>query len=799
MPSIESEYNNLYVVTTPINLATLAAELTKKIGSLATIMWEHDEKKGFDRDDNYGAVSEKRPACQLLKYYSEQSKGELPSWCDTCDKYHYYLLKTKLNGGQMDEIPSFFSPGYINPELIPDELTGIKYIVYNCPVLGYKELIFPIVIDGVFLGVVFIGQILCKNDTISDEIFESFLSLNGKKIVRSLCKSKRERVASLLFTRRNPIESMKDMRVAEREGYMRYDKSLIKCLNQTFKHKNIDDFNELIRKSINGVQYLTNNLNKHMAEKREAYICSALNKIDISPVDPNLSKAQSVTDISSVFYRGLVKIFDTVSLFDIKSINVYGYKNNPTIKSPYMEHMLSVNKEKVNKYGALVFDSVSMPEYALPRHPWQPILSVYLNDGITTQVVENIFFHNKFSKGGNQKNIAYATENCLFLLYEDWLVFFDVEKSVNDNLHVYVPLLKEMSTLFTAYLGRYELCLSKFVSNKYELTLRLYRHECRNIAEVIDKCSSERLKPFVEKIKNLREDVMSKDEDFAKLLREVQYKNLENACLDLEANTNIISHMGTTIAILSGLVNREHLDKLEKRSRFRIGFDLIMKWKVYHAYTCQEQHKDILISNSNRDMFESKNFVIAREERFVYHRKRLIDHVVSNIINNAMKYSQWGTNVRVTVGEDYTSKSSVIPLIIENYGRMIDKMPKAFDLYYRRPENITHIDGDGLGLYIAKCISDMLELDIHYTCEFISDYNIGIAKEYIERGENDNIKTSLIQELEEKKYKVNKFINPSSISIISEYPVSSEDLEEKIRDGTYHITFRLQIQTSSLI
>ena len=74
-----------------------------------------------------------------------------------------------------------------------------------------------------------------------------------------------------------------------------------------------------------------------------------------------------------------------------------------------------------------------------------------------------------------------------------------------------------------------------------------------------------------------------------------------------------------------------------------------------------------------------------------------VEQVLSNLIDNAMKYSPEGGNIRVELG----SNGDLVQIAIADNGIGIpqDSVKKIFDMYMRAHEQS---NGSGLGLYIVK-------------------------------------------------------------------------------------------------
>ena len=79
----------------------------------------------------------------------------------------------------------YYNPKMPAPKFIPREGIG-GYIEYHCPILGYLELIFPIIVSGRVLGAIFCGQVQLRNDSESAAIRNA--SLDTKDVYLSKFK-----------------------------------------------------------------------------------------------------------------------------------------------------------------------------------------------------------------------------------------------------------------------------------------------------------------------------------------------------------------------------------------------------------------------------------------------------------------------------------------------------------------------------------------------------------------------------------------------------------------------------------
>jgi len=274
-----------------------------------------------------------RPTCQLLKHYSKCIG--VPEWCKNCDEYHYALLRARVTNTEFEATqPTYFYSGYYNPEIKTDEQTGFRYLSYHCPLLGYNEFIFPIKIFGVFMGAVFVGQILRTNDEMGNKIFKEFLAINGDKIhmeqdiktnnsflkmfIRKLQKADNEQVSLLKELRK--IECCKEFTDVG---------GLLSCLSERFIQIDDTSFNDLLRRCINGVISLIADLHDCVIKKRESIICSILENIS-SDADSHYHELGYEQPLATMTdnYEGILRnvLYEGLRQFNIKSVRIYGKK-----------------------------------------------------------------------------------------------------------------------------------------------------------------------------------------------------------------------------------------------------------------------------------------------------------------------------------------------------------------------------------------------------------------------------------------------------------------------------------------
>lgn len=92
--------------------------------------------------------------------------------------------------------------------------------------------------------------------------------------------------------------------------------------------------------------------------------------------------------------------------------------------------------------------------------------------------------------------------------------------------------------------------------------------------------------------------------------------------------------------------------------------------------------------------------------------QELLKCLVFNLVENALKYSEEGKQIWISLGE----KDNWLEFIIkdEGFGIGEQSQDKIFDRFYRDHKNIGRFPGTGLGLAIANRIVELHQGKIHF-------------------------------------------------------------------------------------
>jgi signal transduction histidine kinase len=96
----------------------------------------------------------------------------------------------------------------------------------------------------------------------------------------------------------------------------------------------------------------------------------------------------------------------------------------------------------------------------------------------------------------------------------------------------------------------------------------------------------------------------------------------------------------------------------------------------------------------------------------VYSDKKVLQHILSNLLSNACKYSQEESKIQFTT---HVSSETMLIYVEDNgIGIPLVQQEKIFTRFFRA-QNAVSIQGTGLGLYICKSYTELLGGTISFT------------------------------------------------------------------------------------
>ena len=266
------------------------------------------------------------PPCRLLRQYA----GE--KYCFKCDSIHAELFYGLDEETLVDTVNKRICRSeYINAYKNNDdtyfnfeEESDRVYIEYDCPLLGYREIIFPIYFNKKVIAVFFTGQICLasQKDNISKKI-KKFLDSNAN------CFE--------IYSLKNniPINNLQKEIIVAHENWIKDAKHVL----------SVDSYNQLIITSINEIVGLEKTLNDQMNLQRQVYIRKQIDTIikrfRDSPIPLNLDGA-GMFDL--LWSNIKISLEDIVEQFKIKYVIVFSANRFSQEQSNLLDVVVNVGK-----------------------------------------------------------------------------------------------------------------------------------------------------------------------------------------------------------------------------------------------------------------------------------------------------------------------------------------------------------------------------------------------------------------------------------------------------------------------
>jgi len=164
-------------------------------------------------------------------------------------------------------------------------------------------------------------------------------------------------------------------------------------------------------------------------------------------------------------------------------------------------------------------------------------------------------------------------------------------------------------------------------------------------------------------------------------------------------------------ALLNDLIDISRIESGEMRMSFRL-FDIQPFLRDVVAEMQPIAH------GKSIDLFFSGN-VLPHHEVEAFGDKERIKQVMVNLVENAIKYSNPGTSIKVELQDNVPSSFVTVSVTDTGIGIAEEHLPRLFERFYRvdKDRSRTSPGGTGLGLAICKHIVEAHRSAIHVTSE----------------------------------------------------------------------------------
>jgi signal transduction histidine kinase len=726
-----------------------------------------------------------RPPCRVFR---ECTKAR---YCHQSDN-HYALLLRDLSKAKTTSLfvtrglyaedlgTSLGEPNSV-PRLCRESTTGQFYLEYDCPLLGYRELLFPVFFDDRVIAVLFIGQACLKSNL-------------------SIIKETQGR-----FFRENPCEEDFQILIDQQglEGVNRNFPSLpipnsVQHAHNPSGYRNLEDlvtsthdewiadrdhiltaekYEMFIKECCREVGRLQGTLREQMELQREQYVRTCVTQ-RINDFHKRLTEGlidkskESVDTLWQILWDALEQgVSDLVSDFDLDYAVVFGTKdtdwetgntlplhvvvsthNTPIRDISHLgEVSLIINVPNGNIQIQVPANSTGMPIHG-HIEGWLGDISHY--DIRLTAF--NIPLHPQLS---NVILIGYKPSN--------------PSNSSDNVLGGY--LNTSLQSFYNVAAASISSILAISAQTKVESSLRVFGHEMGQLTSGLDwlrlayLTSPERLRALSdEKASDINRDITG-------YLEQIQYLSLS-------------ARMVLGIPTLT-------------RERFLAFREILFKWK--DIYRLEAKAKNLDISVYNATFGDPIRPPIDGD-------KKLLEMLIYNLVNNAVKYSYRGTKIYIDCRK-LDNKMQIEPkkalartqcchiIVVVDYGNEMLGNEELYGLY-RRGSNVsqTH-EGLGIGLYVAKKIALAHGGILRHTSEKISEFNVPLMEAYLalDQGQEE-LKSKILKEIDRlkktgdynyiiAKYENGKpmYVNPSREELINsiQKPIFKVTLFATIPEG----------------
>lgn len=704
----------------------------------------------IDSDSVYYAL---RRSCDTLRTCASSKL------CKECDAFHASIFKGLTKDNLEKDLKTlvknmekfkFETEYYKSPEVQKGK-DGRVFLSYNCPMLGYIELVFPIFFKDKVIATLFVGQIQMKDKKKlhlsttraflkeHSNVFNNYLnsvenaSLN--KIIKELEKSDFKNSKKSYFENiyKEPIGSINDIR----------KDNLTK-----------EQFQQLISDVCDQLIIIEDFLERHMEIKRKNFFNNVLRTSEqnfYEKFNPNDLSEDNLKQVKNNFKEYLNYISSNLKLYEIfafyhdELMTSNNKENHIYLDTNCREEIKTYKFNKVNKF-------INANQY-LPT--------------VSTET-ESLF------KGLNT-NTHYNNTNSVIIAFPKMAILISTEEFKDDyTKEIFNIMLSELTQSLSRIYFSIQNLYSGYFKSKYQLILRLYRHECQHIS-----------KGLANKNKNY-----FYDKDYISLNR----KKATDIYNDLNSSISLMKGMASSIGLIIGSISAKDINiNKESISMFK---DVLYKWTDMFALPLSEKNISIIVPEVSKFDEERPISITTNKE--------LLEQVIYNIIDNAVKYAYWGSKIYIDFKRPFKNSSIGVLSVINYTPHYIEPGEKAYELYYRGVSAKGRIEGEGIGLFVTKKITEMFDMNLYHTIDKISDYGVPLIKEYINRDlkfykKNDQLITLLTKETERLKskgefWKYEDIINLNKTKSISDIDLAEETIVTYINEPTYKVTFNVELK-----
>ena len=766
--------NDFSVLTNRENIRNIAKDICDVLHHPVTIL---DINRLLQKEDNSSFRIESdlecfslRYACRVLRKCSGLDR------CLSCDKFHASFMDTNATAIQQKinntiyNIPSYFYDEYINN--LPKVLTEYNrpIIEYHCPILGYRELLFPIIYSNKMVAALSVGQIVIKEDNERQTVAQIKNNFFGKE------ENNPERIFGRFIdsynnTNSEKIDANKILDLIKNSDEMLITLDNILCCNgtdninhQCFMNFNtIDNYHNFIGTVCVTIDKVEDELKKIANRKRKDYFNRTINEFvdqfftvyrqKVNEIDTTDKHKKSRYELHQAWIELLNVIEKIKRALNLVDITVFGDGEWVKIIESSKKSVYPKSKNNGKKcnwsYDFSLADSKLHTAY---------------------DFVHSI--NNPEIVGGLTSNVS--TDDLLLIVCYDMAIALHVN-SLSENIDLYADMAEVIGAGIAKINGVIALCSSNLMRERHVLTLRMNRHESAHISTKLND-NMKRYFPSDGKI------FINQSEDKQRLI-----------VTDMKNTIQLISHMASNIGLITGSINEKTI--IGKAAPLDV-FDLLYKWQIMFRNELKGRNLDIIIIR-NYDRENLTGNYMEDGPRNIFIHSELFELLVYNLVDNAVKYAHRGSIIYISWHKKNTH-SNTYELAITSYGPHMDDGDSLYELYARGDIAQHQVaTGDGIGLYVVKRAAKLLNLSVSHNSQFVSKYHLPLIPWYLNENFDNEKATQKKKEINnyihDQQSLSNNIINENDYTKITRRDLSKEYLTKRIDRETWITTFSVYV------
>jgi signal transduction histidine kinase len=660
--------------------------------------------------------------------------------CEKCDTVHALLfhgltkqgftgkLKERLENSE--DIRSYKDASGYNPRIVSD---GPRvYLEYDCPLLGYREVVFPIFFEDKIIATITLGQICLRGQghkaTVS-EIQRRFFSSHTDCFDR--------------YSVKMPGYSAKKCTKEITEEDARLWRSPERVLSDK-------EYDKKIKDAVEEIERLEETLKEQVGLKRDTYVGQEIGKA-LTGIHKDMPRTLDIRkDHIKELWRNVGRRLEAlVEAFGFKYAAIFATSRPFHAAGDPLPLVVSVGSPpwgKTPQDSPVVFDASSVPE-SLRNDTLTSTSTQVLLDGLSKQVVRD------------ENSVTILTYPMPFHTGMPLIaVIGHDEQTEPDRFEILINGLRTCQGVVVAILASH---LEALAEQQTRVSHMIFGHEMGQLTPGLEWIA----KWYLTSPKNLKALSPEKAEDL---------------CQDIKAYVAQLRYLSDNAARLSEMMWA--LPEAKKIKFLAVG-ELLHKWKDIYRLEIVKKAIQVVAPHA---LFQD------RRRPSVWGDRTLLEQLLYNLINNAVKYCYRGSKIYLDCHWQPGETSHT--LTVTDYGREMPPGESWYDLFEKGVETEA---GLGIGLFLARQIALSHGGKISHKSNSISDFNVPLIEPYLNTEFPDK-ELALCRKLQEElvRFKKNNIRLPDIVAMGKTraiYEPSEDAIATEISWPTFKVTISVTI------